>query len=520
MNNYSLCLHRLKNQFSWIFFHEGEFLTPAYNYICGKGVYQGSFIAHGAFFDPLSTVLGWKIFKTVSIGASRQMNFYLTLLLGVTLTFFFVALYYFLLALYDSNKSFCYTLLLAILYIVSWEISQYNIRRDAPVFLGISIVLLHLRLLIDGRQIKFIYLTAFGAGMLAPLTMFYSIDRGFYYLAFLMVFLVYIHMVHGQADRKIRLLSTTAALIGCISTAAIIFAIAGRVEFAAFYETLSFFSANKDLFDSYVYPKPFLNLKLVRGSTNFPLIIASIGLMIITIKFLINKLKNPETFILLLFTVLGVFYFRSGLGRSDYIHVMYASTFLTLMIIPLVMDIHYFGKNPAHCLIVLCSLLVIFELTSAQIRKNIKYAINFKGFISRLIPNQNLINLPDDAFLSPNLQLVRQYLKQKMDEVDQDNFVALSSEAAWPYLLKVPSTGRFFLVLFAMPDKYQDELIEDLKVKKPDYLILHSTHWINKIDNIDIKDRLPKVFKFVLSHYVLDRNIFGYEIYRIKLEAL
>ena len=125
---------------------------------------------------------------------------------------------------------------------------------------------------------------------------------------------------------------------------------------------------------------------------------------------------------------------------------MYASTFLTLIIIPLVMDIPYFGKNPGHCLIILCSLLLIFELASPQARKNIRYALNFKGCINRLVPNRNFINLPDDAFLSPQLQTVRQYLQQKMKAVGQDNFVALSSEAAWPYLLRVPSTGRFFLV--------------------------------------------------------------------------
>jgi len=101
-----------------------------------------------------------------------------------------------------------------------------------------------------------------------------------------------------------------------------------------------------------------------------------------------------------------------------------------------------------------------------------------------------------------------------MDEIGQDNCVALTSEAAWPYLLRVPSTSRFFLIWFASPVPHQEELIRDIEVHKPQYLLVRSKHLANAIDGIAMLRRIPRVAAYVDANYSLDKVLSGYEIYR------
>jgi len=497
-------------------FHEGEFLTPAFNYISGKGVYKGSFIAHGAFYDGLSTVAGWKLFDKISIGASRQFNYYLTLVLFFSIIIFIYSIYYYLLAAQDKNKAFIHATLISTVYILTWTLLQYNNRRDTVVFLGLSLILFNLRFIITGRRKLLLYLTGFLSGIMSPIAFFYSIDKGFYYTAFLLFFILFSHTVTGGMLRRTRVYSSIAVVTGMISGSLLFLLVAGKEEMQAFMETVGFFSRNKDLIDSFIYPKPFTNFDTVKFYTTFPLIAASSGLIVITSKLLSGTLKKPDAFMYFMYTFLGLIYFRSGLGRSDNLHVMYSSTFLTFILVPFIMESNRFIKNRKIFMIFCFCTLLVFPICFSKSKTNIKTSLNFSGFFKRLVPDQELIQLPDDDFLPKEMVEVKSYLKKKMGKTGQNHFLALTSEAGWPYLLRVPSTNRFFLVWFAMPEKYQNEVIKAIGTKKPQYLIVRSDHWAAAIDKIKIENRIPKLFDYVLNQYKLDRIIHGYEIYKIR----
>ncbi|MGE3262563.1 MAG: hypothetical protein AB7K68_12350 [Bacteriovoracia bacterium] len=59
------------------FFHEGEWLAPAWKWLQTGQIWRGSFFAHGAFYDALGSGLAWKIFSVTNIAASRVMTSFL-----------------------------------------------------------------------------------------------------------------------------------------------------------------------------------------------------------------------------------------------------------------------------------------------------------------------------------------------------------------------------------------------------------------------------------------------------------
>ena len=52
-------------------FHEGQWLTPAINYLENKGLWTDSYIIVGSFFEIINPLIGYKIFDILSIGSAR-----------------------------------------------------------------------------------------------------------------------------------------------------------------------------------------------------------------------------------------------------------------------------------------------------------------------------------------------------------------------------------------------------------------------------------------------------------------
>ena len=53
------------------FYHEGEWLSPAKNYLLTGEIWSGAYFIHGGFFDVFNPVIAWKIFGNETIGSSR-----------------------------------------------------------------------------------------------------------------------------------------------------------------------------------------------------------------------------------------------------------------------------------------------------------------------------------------------------------------------------------------------------------------------------------------------------------------
>ena len=66
-------------------YHEGEKLTPAYNYFISGGSWSRSYVTHGVFHEIFATSLTWKLFGLETIGLSRLQVLILNLIFKICL---------------------------------------------------------------------------------------------------------------------------------------------------------------------------------------------------------------------------------------------------------------------------------------------------------------------------------------------------------------------------------------------------------------------------------------------------
>ena len=176
------------------FFHEGENLVPALNWVNGAGAWSASFVIHGAFSDIFRTVMAWKILGCVSIGAER---FGITLLHDLSCA---TVPALFLCCAFVIRRTGGPVAALAFLAIMlpGYAVLSYpwsflvtfghpgfhlplidTLERDTPYIIGFGILLLTL----NGKATW----PYFIVGLFIPLCLFWSIDRGAFFAALSLV---------------------------------------------------------------------------------------------------------------------------------------------------------------------------------------------------------------------------------------------------------------------------------------------------------------------------------------------
>lgn len=123
-----------------------------------------------------------------------------------------------------------------------------------------------------------------------------------------------------------------------------------------------------------------------------------------------------------------------------------------------------------------------------------------------------LIAAPDDAWLTPVERRVRDRLR--ILTADDPCFFTFTSEGAWPYLMKKPTCGRYFIVWFTSAAPIQRALQRDLDVWRPSHILLRSPGWPNAIDRIGNAVRVPALYAAVTSTYHPVEDIDGFVIAR------
>jgi hypothetical protein len=110
-------------------FHEGVEMTPAYNFINGKGIWSGTLFVRGAFQDLFTAVLGWKIFNVVSIGAYRVIVEITKLLIPLGLSLLFYSIWKNL-----KNKHFSALAIQFMIFFYLYSMRIQNFDRRAGHF--------------------------------------------------------------------------------------------------------------------------------------------------------------------------------------------------------------------------------------------------------------------------------------------------------------------------------------------------------------------------------------------------
>ena len=467
----------------------------------GRELWLGSYFIHGVFYDPLATVLAWKFWGIQSIGAMRlTLQFWNAILpVGVALLFWAIA----------SNgdpagkpygKLAMPMFLMAILfaYLITEGRYQTLERRDVPILVGVSLVMLSLH----RRQVAVIFL----AGLFSAVTYAVTIDRGAYYSLFFILTVAAAALLH----RDYRFLGFACS--GLISGWIAFYLFFGADETRAFLLSARMIYSTKDLFNSYIYPTPPDILKTLSGSVYAANVIPKI-ISVCLMAALAYIISDPKRLIsrhyqtMLILCLLAVFYYRSALGRSDNGHILYASTFAVLAVTFVAATTVYFSGRwitlVATCTLTAANLLLVFYRGAPLL------SANLTNYTERV---HDFSQLPDDRFLTEKQRAAIEKLRQVF--AGEPCLFNYTSEAAIAYLVRKPTCGSIHIVWFASPRPLREKMLSVLDTDKPNYILFSSPHWANAIDRIPNSVRFPDVDAAIRAQYSPFENANGWIVYK------
>jgi|GEM_PF-887250 tetratricopeptide (TPR) repeat protein len=495
-------------------FHEGESLGPAVSYMEGQAPYRNFLFVHGVYQDPLRSVLAFKLFGR-SIGSVRTLQSIVKIIGIVLLSIFFIKIFnedYILffppltvlfLLLVTAPPGFDISKVKFLLYLKPREITTFS-------FLLVTLFL-HNFIKANNYKIysKRLFFILFLFSFIPLVSFGYSIDRGFFLFGcYLVLFpLLYLLFFHGSVLRKQFLITSFVGLISA-------FLVLGFLLRGAFLEFFQFvfliMPRYKELLDGVVYPIEklgFLIICLLIAANTFWVALKFIEEFHYNERQIKSSLRSflEKYLIEFCLLILSVFIFRSALGRSDWEHVVSASSITFILSVIILFK---------HCLYPYCRYHSFYKflkyftgLTVVIISLFALYRIYDKSLIAENFPLYKR-----DALLIPeNYQSAISFLKDNLN--DKEYFFTMTSEAAWYYFLNKPCPTRFSTVWFAAPNFYQKEIIDDLKEKNVKFVLYRNNSMFNSIDGISNEQRLPLVVDFILDNYIYYKNIQDHEIW-------
>ena len=474
-------------------FHEGESLGPAVDLIAGKIPYRDTIFLHGIIQDPYRAIAAFAIFGK-SIAGTRIFTSIIQTCVAIFSMFFVI--YYF------RGKP-----LIATLTIIVINLLQIYWIQSIPfvIFLTRDVVTIAwlwcLCLAVRRRRDALWSLV----GFIPFVALIYSTDRGIYLLivALGVLALVCFAWDGRRARRRVGFFGC-GAIFGFLLLRHVLGAGWGDywkfvfVILPKYSELL--FNSSYPLSE----PKALAAVAIMYGITSccaleFGKAYKSGGLALLR-NWTADQLPQIEL------CAVSLVFFRSALGRSDLEHIFYGFFFA----------------------IVALFAVVVSNLPSAFINRIELLAPRFRGimiilaFTCLVIPLRRGVftdNFPigrsDDSFLSGEVKATRNYLLARLGK--DDNFVTLTNEAYWYYLLDRPCPLRFSSVWLAEPYPLQvQEAMTLSKNHSIKYVLAESGTWFEKIDGYQNRVRVPLIFASLDDQYVEDVHIGKHIIYRRK----
>lgn len=493
------------------FFHEGEWLGPAWTWWQTKKIWFGSFFAHGAFYDALAPAFFWHYFDVVSIGASRLGTAFLEHLNYPGKMAFVLVLAYF--AFFRQEQSWTKSLFFALSLLTIYELTfprwQYLERRDFLPLVGYCFLVYAL----VERRPRILLIP----GCLAALTLFYSIDRGAYSLAAAIGIVAAVAVFSREWQSACR--EIIWILLGFLTGGLLLGLAFGWAEIREGIRTTSYLFAIKDLSDGSIYPNPafpITNWKFLRMTHTLPLVCLSIQVLAMFIVLERHAWKVPRSgpfLVQLTLLVLSLLYYRSALSRCDELHFRYVSTF------PI------WGATFVACLAFVSStlwrryhwlrysgLLAVAYLPMQGMWQDLqaipgrwqKFSLEYQDYLAKA----------DADFLLPWQQNVLAVLQEEFR--DEACLYSTVSEPLWIYLLRKPSCGRFHLTWLISDERLQRLAIDELIATNPQKILVHTPRSGDAMDGIAIERRVKLLYGVITERYEPHRNYEGWEIWRRK----
>ena len=479
-------------------FHEGQLLSGALNYKLKESLWIGSYINTGLFYDIINTKIFWSFFDIESIGAYRFAAFslnYVYLLFVIILTYKISSIFDFTQNL--ENLFFvCLTIFCLYFYLV--KCSNFPNYRD---IFTIIFLICFINIFKDNKFKLFNY---FIIGGLSISSLLWSLDRGIFLNVTIIILLFLLFF-------KSKYREFFSILISAIIFWIIFVFSVGQEEFKEFiYNSYNILRYN-EIWNGLIHPQPFSDEKNSTRATKALILYTLNGIFIIKYFVKKNSKLNLNSKLFLGFTyILGIFYYKIGLSRSDGGHIIIGSSinYILFAIIFLNEILNFFNnkiknKNIFKFDLIISSLLIILVfITFNQITTyKLENIFNFKN---RLI---NFVSKKNDYFINEEYKIFLD--KTKLLTKNYDCIQNFTYDPSMYYLLNKKSCTQYYLVFVMGTEVDQDRFIEQIIESKLNFIIVDKQN--DKIE-FPANIRFSKIDKFLQKNFIEYEDLYKYKI--------
>ncbi len=471
-------------------FHEGLWLSASQNSKFSDQFLESSYITRG-FFGNFHPYFIWKILGIESIGSIRFFHLTIILLNKILLLLIAKKITEMVDLKIDFKLIFFSLLSLIFLFFTSYGEPIFIIRS----FLLLFYILILLNFFTNYKSRKFIIIL----GLTTSLSIFWFIDISAYINLITLILAIFFLIRSEFKNLLLLIISTITIWTLCF----FVFPL-GFDAFIA--NTLSVISTIEYI-QGLIYPTPFSGD--FRSTRALMMFLVSGALIIYLIKDLNHNNLHFILSAIFLFLI-GLIHFKYGLSRSDSAHIKIGQSFAYLPFFAVLIFIILRNlRKKINLNFYLSSLLIILFLIFINIEKKYENK-NIFNVISSFSSINKLLSYEDNVYLDKDYNNFVIYYKNL---TDIDKCVTIfTHETALIYFLKKPSCSKFYKMYTASPRNIQNQIIEDIDLKKPTFIVYNS----NKDLYGSNRDNLELVNKFITSNYQFYEKFKNWEIYKIK----
>jgi hypothetical protein len=461
-------------------FHEGLWITSAFNYIKTSQFWSSSYIDRGLFGNFYPVIL-WAINENISLGSVRfadllllLINKFLLLLLAKQITGCLN---------FNDFKKILFFIILSFLFIslISYQEQEEFTTRSLLSILFLNIFLYSLKN--KKRIINFFVL-----GFFSAISILWYLDIGAYINFTIFLILIFFLI---RKDIKVFL----AILMGVVGSWFIFFVLLSPNELQDFLFNTKNIYFTMDQIHGLIFPAPFFSGDVRATKTLIFFIIGGVFTTYICLDK--ENFKNSNKVFFFFLFILSLVSFKTGLSRSDAPHIKSATGPLLLVVYTYSL---YWLMN-----------LTIFKRAETIIKNNLKLFkfifivlifLNFKFYQLNGILNfkdklDTLLQANDVEFLNGSqekyIDLIKYY---KNISLNSDCIQILTDENALPYLLRKKTCTKYYQIWILQPKHLQKKFIEALKIKKPKIILI-------KTKPAKFTPKLQLVEKYINNEYTV-----------------
>jgi hypothetical protein len=203
---------------------------------------------------------------------------------------------------------------------------------------------------------------------------------------------------------------------------------------------------------------------------------------------------------------LSLFFFRSALGRSDWVHAIYSllPTYLLSLHIGLK---HYMvpivGRHGVEKAVTLAALIGTSCVCVVGVHRVVQ-----RDLLTENFP----VKIPDARFMPSGHPATIEFIKRTLKE-RATTFVTMTNEGIWYYYLQEPCPTRFPLIYIAAPRFLQQEVVDDFERKHVGLVLWKSALRQETMDYLTNEERLPIIVDYLKRKYAPFAVVEGNELW-------